>query len=93
MGDSACGPAAVKFLDLRFISQGDIVDDECVVAYRQIYEQEAVLVGKANEKIMIVAYRIIGAIIEPTTGLESLHDFSIGNLLDARSKLPLAQRE
>ena len=31
MGDSACGPAAVKFLDLEFIGQGYVVDDKCVV--------------------------------------------------------------
>lgn len=27
-GDSACGPAAVKFLDLGFIGKGNVVDGE-----------------------------------------------------------------
>jgi hypothetical protein len=39
IGDSACGPAAVKFLDLGFIGNSNVVDGErFVVAIRQSYQ-------------------------------------------------------
>lgn len=91
IGDSACGPAAVKFLDLEFIYQGDVVDDKHIVAYRQIYEKKAVFVGKANKKISVITHWIIKTIEELTTGSTGLHDFAIGNLADTGSDLALSQ--
>jgi len=93
VADSACGPAAVKFLDLRFIGQGDIVNEERVIAYRQIYEYEPELAGEANQEIAVVARRVFGAAEQLAAGEKRRHDFRVANLGNARPCLALRQGE
>ena len=90
-GDSACGPAAVKFLDLEFIGDGHVVNGEHVVAVRQSYQQEPEFVGVANKKVMVLTEWKSSTVIPMLTFQYSILNFTIRDLGNARTSLSLGQ--
>jgi hypothetical protein len=92
-GDSACGPATVKFLDLEFIGNSNVMNGERIVAIRQSYQQEPKFLSVTDEKVVVITERKSSTIVPMLASQHRILNFTVSNLRNTWTCLPLVKCE